>query len=89
MQKFKLGETVATRKALEAIENDQAFINRCLYRHATGDWGQICEEDAETNNEALASGGRLMSVYSYGQTKIWFITESDRSVTTMLLPSDY
>ena len=34
--------------------------------------------------------GRLFSSYQITSTeKLWIITEADRSVTTLLLPSDY
>jgi len=42
------------------------------------------------NNQALATGARLLSVYhSETGLKFWIITEADRSVTTVLLPEDY
>jgi len=35
-------------------------------------------------------GGRLLSAYQTGSGQtFWVITESDRSVTTLLLPEDY
>ena len=30
-----------------------------------------------------------MSVYSVNETRVWIITEADRSSTTILLPSEY
>lgn len=48
------------------------------------------EEDAQANNVALGTGGRLFSSYRDSDgTKIWIITEADRSVTTILLPEEY
>lgn len=45
------------------------------------------------NEQALESGeDRLFSAYIYNKEtneKIWIITEWDRSVTTILFPSDY
>ena len=44
---------------------------------------------------ALQGGDRLFSVYEIPQglfaleSKIWIITESDRSYTTVLFPSEY
>ena len=39
---------------------------------------------------AVAEGGRVFSCFSIGpDTKVWVITEADRSVTTLLLPSEY
>jgi len=35
-------------------------------------------------------GCRLLSAYTLSNgTKIWIITEADRSTTTLLLPSEY
>jgi hypothetical protein len=40
---------------------------------------------------ALKEGTRLLSAYMLrdGMTKIWIITEADRSATTILLPDEY
>jgi hypothetical protein len=92
MPKFSLGKTVLTRGINEMIREDQPsadFLGICLMRHERGDWGEICEEDYEENERALKSGYRLMSVYPYKGEKIWIITEWDRSVTTILKPSEY
>ncbi|MFA0108206.1 type I restriction endonuclease subunit M, partial [Vibrio splendidus] len=35
------------------------------------------------------TGERIMSSYHFCDDKIWIITERDRSVTTVLLPSEY
>lgn len=37
----------------------------------------------------VTGGDRIFSSYITGQHKIWIITESDRSVTTILLPDEY
>jgi hypothetical protein len=35
-------------------------------------------------------GTRLLSAYHFsGGTKVWIITEADRSATTVLLPDEY
>ena len=61
-----------------------------LARHQRGDWGEVCEEDRLANESALREGERLFSVYRLSSgTKIWIITERDRSSTTLLLPSEY
>lgn len=55
--------------------------------------GDCCAEDAQLNNDALASGNdRLFSVYNpadHPDWRIWIITEWDRSVTTVLFPDEY
>jgi hypothetical protein len=61
-----------------------------LARHSSGDWGDVCEEDRKENDLSLKEGFRLLSVYTTSTgTKLWIITEADRSVTTVLLPEDY
>jgi len=86
--KFALGQIVATRNAVHSLPADE--ILNALFRHALGDWGTLCEEDWKANEEALESGGRLLSVYQIARgVKFYVITEWDRSVTTVLLPEDY
>ncbi len=83
-----LGRTVATPAVLDAVPFLEIQI--ALDRHRRHDWGDVCEEDRKRNDQALKTGERLLSVYkSGGGTKFWIITERDRSVTTVLLPSDY
>lgn len=86
--RFYLGQVVATPSVLEAV--DKLTIAKSLARHQSGDWGEVCSEDKATNDDALHNEGRLMSSYHApsGET-FWIITEWDRSVTTVLLPSDY
>lgn len=89
--KFKTGQVVATPNALDAIEKAGDNINNYFIRHVQGDWGVVSEDDKKANDEALEDGSRLFSAYILkdGKTKIWIITESDRSATTVLLPEDY
>lgn len=84
-----LGRTVITRNAMGALE--LADVVKALGRHESGDWGEsLCAEDRKANEEALRSGGRLISEYrDSGDVRFWVITEHDRSVTTVLLPEDY
>jgi hypothetical protein len=87
---FILGQIVATRGALQALAASSQNPLEFLSRHARGDWGELCVEDREQNALALREGYRLMSAYTLGNgEKLWIITESDRSVTTLLLPQEY
>lgn len=90
MSKFQLGQVVATPGALEAFQKTGQTPNEFLFRHVSGDWGDLCDEDKQTNEEALADGGRIFSAYHLSDgTKVWVITESDRSSTCVLLPLEY
>jgi hypothetical protein len=84
---FPLGQVVATPGALEALEQAGQTAEAFLVRHVTGDWGDLDAQDVQENQAALARGGRLLSAYHLKDgTKLWLITEWDRSVTTVLLP---
>jgi hypothetical protein len=84
------GFTVATPGALEAFVATNDNIADYLTRHLSGDWGDLGDEDKAENEYSLRHGQRLLSAYHLSDgTKIWIITEWDRSVTTVLLPEDY
>lgn len=102
--RFALGRTVATPAALALMEKHDVSPAVLLARHQSGDWGDVCADDARSNDEALKFGNRLMSVYRLLDVavlekmtsderrrtpSVWCITERDFSVTTLLLPSDY
>ena len=91
--KFPHGGIYFTRGVNDMVsEKDDfaMFANESLGRHLTGDWGDVCEEDRQSNEEALKDGSRLFSVYKReGLPTIWIITEADRSATTVLFPDEY
>lgn len=85
-----LGRLPATPAALLAFETVHETPAPYLARHQRGDWGDVEEEDWLLNDHAVHEGTRLLSAYHLTDgTKVWIITEADRSVTTVLLPSDY
>jgi hypothetical protein len=86
--KFNTGQLVITPAALESLTADD--ILTALDRHIRADWGDVTPADRDENNFSLQEGFRLLSVYHSAKGgKFWIITEADRSVTTVLLPSDY
>lgn len=103
--KFKPGKIVSTKGIADEIANDDnkflAFVSDCLIRrYLSGDWGEMEEVDIQSNDEALKVGNRLLASYEIPDSlksnmlnkfdeKIWIITEWDRSVTTILFPSEY
>lgn len=95
---FPLGRITATAGVMSALKFQLQALVPYLHRHAFGDWGCVCPEDAETNDEAVRDGFRILSAYpidpalpckGYGENCVWVITEADRSVTTLLLPDEY
>ncbi len=88
--RFPLGRIVATPGALEALQEAGQDPMEFLQRHQAGNWGELCEEDKKENDFSLKNGYRLLSAYTTKKAgKIWLITESDRSATTLLLHHEY
>lgn len=87
---FPLGQTVATPNSLAALEEVEVLPIEILYRHQCGDWGDLPEEDVASNKRALRVGARIFSRYKLNfDEPFYVITEWDRSITTILLASEY
>lgn len=77
------------------------FVNTSLERFLNGDWGEMdSEDDKKQNDDALEAWkkedqdnyNRILAVYKTDlveEGKIWIIEEWNRSVITILFPSDY
>ena len=86
--KFSLGRLCITAAAAQVVSSQEVL--QAVARHAAGDWGDLDAHDWAENEKALRNGGRLLSVYeTNGGGRFYVITESDRQVTTLLLPEDY
>lgn len=87
---FSLGRIVATPAAYQAIEQAGDNAAAFLVRHQSGDWGDLSKQDKKENDFSVKNGYRILSSYRLSDnTKIWIITEADRSSTTILLPEEY
>ncbi|MFA7098158.1 MAG: hypothetical protein WC383_16950 [Gammaproteobacteria bacterium] len=102
-----LGQLVATKAVAELQESNKefaTFVNACLNKYLSNDWGDLLEDDKQMNDQAVKSGDeRILAAYSFPpnaqweaiggwgtkEDKIWIITEWDRSVTTILFPGEY
>ena len=90
-----LGQLLATPGALTALTESGESPGQFVARHAAGDWGEVCAEDARLNDEAVKDGSRILSAYRTAKgERIWIITEAaddsgNRSATTILLPDEY
>jgi hypothetical protein len=88
--RFPLGQTVATRGALNALNTNHQAPLEFLILHSEGEWGDLDADDKKANEQALKDGSRIFSAYSLRDGKrIYVITEADRSATTILLPEEH
>ena len=94
------GVVVTTRGIADEVPS--AIISRLLDRHFDNDWGELDEEDAELNADAVnACEGRIMSSYAWPELKerIWIVSylqsekklqqDMDYCYTTVMYPSEY
>lgn len=85
---FSLGRILIKPRAHDLL--DRIDIVEAMERHAHGDWGLLKPDDTRQNDLALREGGRLVSVYhDRRETTFCIITDSDRSLTTVLLPEEF
>ena len=64
---------MATPGALSALNPDDLLT--IVERHASGDWGERCQEDVAANEAALHDGSRLLSAYTVNGERLWVITD--------------
>ena len=89
---LKVNRWVATVGVAEFLSRIEAI--RLCARFAGGDWGDICEDDARMNDEAVKDGvSRIMGTYQVRGVTVWIICEvidtQGTRAATMLFPSEY
>ena len=94
-EKFSLGQILSTRGALEALQESGQTPHFFLSRHVRGDWGEVCQEDKDLNDQAVVDGSRILSAYrTLKNVRLWIVTEAEddqghRISSTILRPSEY
>jgi len=88
--RFPLGHLFLTPGAIEALEEAGQSAQEFINRHARLEQGELCDDDHKEN---LFSVDKVLRIFSAFKTatgvKLWVVTESDRSATTILLPDEY
>ena len=86
--KLSLGEVIVTPGA--ALKLPAEDVTAAVHKHARGDWGELDFENSQLNDLRLQEGGPIASIYRASNgVKFYVLTESDRSVTTVLLPEEF
>lgn len=91
---FQLGQVVATPAAMAHLEKHAILPAALLSRHQHCDWGDINGEDATSNEQAIQTGARIISMYWTEGRWLWVITEAvgdagRRASTCILFPEEY
>lgn len=88
--RFQLGRIFLTPGAIDALEESGESAQTFISRHARLEQGELSDSDHRENLFSVSRQLRIFSAFRTKQDiKLWVITEADRSVTTVLLPSDY
>jgi hypothetical protein len=88
--RFPLGQIFITPGAADELEEANQSPQEFLSRHARLEQGELSDEDQRENEFSVNKHLRIFSAFKTTKgEKIWAITEADRSVTTLLLPSEY
>jgi hypothetical protein len=84
LARFRIGRTVATPGALEAIARAGEMPLPYLARHVGGDWGDLDQDDKAANESAVRDGLRILSAYRLADdTRIWVISPAGNIVDTL------
>jgi hypothetical protein len=71
----KLGQCVMTRGIANMVEKDidyARFVNKCMARYVAQDWGSVCQEDWNRNDQAFKNGDeRILASYEHPLNKSW------------------
>ena len=89
---FKTGKIYMTKGINDTIADNEQFskeVVQALQKYKSHNWGDLCEEDKQLNDEAIINGDRIVAAYKTSQGKIYIITEHDRSATTILFAEEY
>lgn len=83
-----LGRVLVTSSVREAIEAAGDSLGRILTLHESGNWGSVPYEDRIANDDALANGGRFVSLHHTKlRDEILLITEN--GVTKVMRPYEF
>lgn len=95
---FNMGQVVVTKSINDLMAAEQKFaveVTVALQRYAVKDWGNLDEEDKQTNEEALNYPDDLyvMGAYETSKGKIWIITnriseKAGDNATTVCFPDE-
>ena len=93
MINYSLGKVVMTNGINSKMAENKKFsdeIMNCFKKYMVCDWGDICNEDKEMNDNALRTGtARVLAAYNTSEGRVYIITEQDRSYTTILFADEY
>ena len=84
---------VATMGINNRIAESKSFaehVIEAMSKFTNKDWGNLCDEDKEANDQAIINKDRVLASYGEGDNKIWIIKDAGKgSPVTILFPDEY
>ena len=84
---------VATMGVNNRIAESKSFaehVIEAMSKFTNKDWGNLCDEDKEANDQAVISKDRVLASYGKGDDKIWIIKDAGKGApVTILFPDEY
>ena len=90
-----MSKTYMTRGINDEIARNDKFAKEIcdiVKRFAAKEWGDLCDDDKQMNEDALKNGGRLFAAYDTSVKKVYVITDSlntKEEYTTILFAEEY
>ena len=90
-QLFDLGQRVlCTPDGLDALERAGVEPRVLVGRHATGDWGDLGDDDKTYNDLCVKKGNQVSSAYNIAEgVVVWVVTDADRSKTIIMRSDEF
>ncbi len=86
---FGLGRVFSTHAAMTAMNASGVDPVTLMWRHATGDFGDVPQEDIDANHVSIGDDTRVYSRYCVSPDQaVWLVTEWDRSASEFSLESE-
>ena len=89
---FQLGRLTMTR-GVQSLVLAGFDLGHLVARYKRGEWGDTDQGDVDRNNHAVKVGGlRVFSSYDVPESpdgRLYIITEHNRKLTTVMLPTEY
>lgn len=98
MEQLQIGQVTASDaivREIEETEDFQTFCMCCVRRHRIHDWGDIPQEQWDSNDQAVLSGKAIISEYVIPEifrigyaVRIVVTTDEKRTETRITFPDD-
>lgn len=88
---FPMGRIIASAAAVAEMKRRGVAMAELLFRHQTGDFGEMGRAEQPASGTTFVDGQRIVSCYrpAAQSSAIFVVTMPDRTRTLLLLPSEF